>query len=164
MKNKLVIAAVLIIGLLAAAFFFSRYHVAPSVNFSNLQLTDLNNKPVKLDDLKGKKVFINFFATWCGPCVREMPSLQNAQTKLQADNFVFVCISDEPVVRLQSFVDRTQTKLLILHSVENMHGHNIYTIPTSYLLNADGKVVFKKTGESDWGDEASITELKKAIE
>jgi thiol-disulfide isomerase/thioredoxin len=163
MKNKIVITALLVIGLLIAGFLFNRYRVAPSVNFPDLALTDLNNNPVNLKQFQGKNVFVNFFATWCGPCIREMPSLQSAQASLQPDNFVFICISDEPITRLQSFVHRTQKKLIILHSVENMHGHNIYTIPTSYLLNKEGKVVFKKIGDSDWAAEASIAELRKAV-
>ena len=162
MKNKLIISILVIITALVAGFFYSRYRVAPSVNFNTLELTDLNNNPVKLESFKGKKVFVNFFATWCGPCVREMPLLENAQMILQHENFIYLCISDEPIQRLQNFVERTNTKLLILHSVKNMHEHNVYTIPTSYLLNADGKIVFKKVGERDWSDEASIAELKMA--
>lgn len=164
MKNKGIIAAFLVIGLLAAGYLISKYRIAPAINFSKLELTDLNGKPVSLDDYKGKKVFFNFFATWCGPCVRELPALENAQAALQNDNFVFICISDEPVERLQSFAERTGTRLLILHSAENMHNHKIFTIPTSYLLNSNGKVVFKKVGEQDWGNEASLNELRKAAE
>jgi len=164
MKNKGIIAAFLVIGLLAAGYLFSKYRIAPAMDFSKLELIDLSGKPVGLDDYKGKKVFLNFFATWCGPCVREFPSLTNAQMALQNDNFVFICISDEPIERLQSFAERMGTKLLILHSAENMHEHKIFTIPTSYLLNPNGRVVFKKVGEQDWGDEASVTELRRAAE
>jgi thiol-disulfide isomerase/thioredoxin len=161
MKNKLAITSVLVVLLLALGFLYFKYRVPPSINFKALQLTDLDNKPLDFNMLKGKTVFVNFFATWCGPCVEELPELERAQDNLKNSNFIFVCISDEAVNRLQNFARRMHSGLMILHSVKNLHEYNVYTFPTSYVINTSGDVVYTKVGESDWDSETSLAELKK---
>lgn len=159
MKSGLwcLVAGVVAVG--AAVFFYNKYRVAPVVKFESLALTNLNGQAFSLDSFQNKKVFINFMATWCGPCIGELPALENAQAILAVEGFQFVLVSDEPVERLRILQQHVQ--LPVLHSVDKLNTLKIYSIPTSYLLNKEGKLVFDKTGEADWADEVMLQELRK---
>ncbi len=162
MKNKGILIAVAIITLLVGGFLFNRYQVAPKIKLNTLALTDLNGQPFSLDTFHNKKLFINFFATWCGPCMKELPSLYQAQQILEPDSFQFVLISDESTELLQRFNQKTEGRFLILHAAQNLQQYKIYSIPTSYLINTSGEIIFKQAGEEDWASEAILSKLKKA--
>jgi thiol-disulfide isomerase/thioredoxin len=66
-----------------------------------IKLADLDGKEISLASLKGKTVFLNFWATWCKPCVKEMPSMDKAYKELQGDDFVFLAASDEGIERIR---------------------------------------------------------------
>lgn len=164
MKNKFIFLVGIVIAILVAGFFYNKYRVAPKVKFETLKLTDLNGNKISLDSFQGQKMFINFFATWCGPCIKEVPSLLSAQQILAKENFRFVLISDEPIERLKHFQEQTGTRVPILHSEKKLLEYKIYTIPTSYVLNSNHEIVFKKTGEEDWASDAVIQNLKNLAE
>lgn len=160
--KKALTAALIIFASLIAVFLYQKYRIAPGIKFETLQLTDLNGQPVNLKQYQGKKLFINFFATWCGSCIGEFPALDKAAGMLAPDNFVFISVSDEPLPLL----NRANTHLslqhiTILHSVKKLKELNIFTYPTSYLLNNKGYVVFKKTEEANWDDTEMIENLKQ---
>ena len=158
MKNKIIWSVGIILAILVAGFFYNKYRIAPSVKFDTLELTDLSGNKVTIEKFKGKKLFINFFATWCGPCMGEMASIENAQQILSNDNFQFIMISDESTERLRAF--QRQISIPVLHSAKKLSSFDIVTIPTTYLLNEKQEVEFKKTGEADWASEENIKELK----
>ena len=160
--NKLIKGAAVVAALLIAAFFYHKYRVAPDIKFQSLTLTHLNGQPVNLQSYKGKKLFLNFFATWCGPCIGEFPSLDKAAETLAPDNFVFISISDEPLSLLNRFSGRLNSShIILLHSEKKLHDFGVFTVPTNYLLNDKGEVVFEKIGEQEWDLPEVTAELKK---
>ena len=81
-------------------------------NRNNLELNqkksiylDLENNEVNLSSFKGKKILINYWATWCGPCIQEMPSLVRAQEQLKSE-YVFLLVSEESTQRITRFKSR----------------------------------------------------------
>ena len=70
------------------------------VSYADVTFTTLDAKEVKLDDYKGKRILVNLWATWCGPCVREMPSLNRAYNLLKDDNYVFLVASNEKIQKI----------------------------------------------------------------
>ena len=81
-------------------------------NRNNLELNqkksiylDLENNEVNLSSFKGKKILINYWATWCGPCIQEMPSLLRAQEQLKSE-YVFLLVSEESTQRISRFISR----------------------------------------------------------
>ncbi len=64
---------------------------------------DLKNKKVDLRSYKGKKIIINHWATWCGPCIKEMPGIKRAQQILKNYNYIFLLVSDEKVSKISAF-------------------------------------------------------------
>lgn len=160
--NKYVSAALVALALLAGIYLYQKYRIAPGIQFDALELTDLAGKPVRLSDYRGKKLFINFFATWCGPCVGEFPSLDHAAETLMPDNFLFIAISDESFQRLNAFNNRMGANhVILLRSSKTLHSMGVFTVPTNYLLNSGGKVVFEQTDVLDWADAQVLEKLKQ---
>jgi thiol-disulfide isomerase/thioredoxin len=159
MKGKFIFIAGIVIAILVAGFFYNKYRIAPNVKFETLELTDINGNKVSLEKFKDQKLFINFFATWCGPCMSEMNSIENAQQILLPDNFGFILISDEPVEHLKNF--QQQTQVLVLHSEKKLSQLDIVTIPTTYLLNKNHEIVLKETSAENWASEEIIDKLKE---
>ncbi len=162
MKGKIIFIAGIVIAILIAGFFYNKYRVAPKLKFESLELTDINGNKISLDSFYHKKLFVNFFATWCGPCMNEMAAIENAQQILANDNFQFLLISDEPLARLKNF--QQQTQLLVLHSEKKLSLLDIVTIPTTYIVNEKHEIVYKQTSEADWSSETMIEKMQKLSE
>ncbi len=162
MKGKIIFIAGIVIAILIAGFFYNKYRVAPKLKFESLELTDINGNKISLDSFYHKKLFVNFFATWCGPCMNEMAAIENAQQILANDNFQFLLISDEPLARLKNF--QQQTQLLVLHSEKKLSLLDIVTIPTTYIVNEKHEIVYKQTSEADWSSETMIEKMRKLSE
>jgi thiol-disulfide isomerase/thioredoxin len=137
----------------------------------DLKLKDLEGKEVSLADLKGKVVFVNFWATWCGPCQEEIPSLIDMQNKYAAKGFTVLGIAMDddgksvvaPFVATEKY-DVNGQKLLINYPIvlgtdeasEKFGG--ILGYPTSFLISRSGKQLMKFQGPPD------MDVIAKAIE
>src|SRR5271167_1680106 len=136
-----------------------------------IKLKDLDGKDVALADLKGKVVFVNFWATWCGPCQEEIPSLIDMQNKYAGKGFTVVGIAmdDEgksvvaPFVAKERFAVNGQQLpmsypiLIGTDDASNKFG-GILGFPTSFLISRDGKQVLRFQGLK------SYDEIAQAIE
>lgn len=112
-------------------------------------------RPIELTAFKGKYVLVNFWATWCGPCVSEMPSLDRLAKKLAKENIVVVAISEDEggVSQVRPFVKKLQlNKLTILYDTSKtaFRDFGLRGLPTTYLINPDGKVVSTLEGSAVW--------------
>ena len=116
-------------------------------------LVDLDGKKVSLADYKGKPVFLNFWATWCGPCKLEMPWLEEFSKKYASEGLVFLGIStdDIPKATIAATAHKlgvTYTILLKDDKVENDYG-GIDMMPQSFYIDRTGKVMLETAGISD---------------
>ncbi len=110
---------------------------------AKIKLTDLDGKAIDLNLYKGKTIFINFWATWCKPCLQEMPSIQKAQELLKNENIVYLFASDEAIEQIEK--SKTNHPYLFHYvRAENMEALNIMALPTTYIFNPSGKLVFQK--------------------
>ena len=138
----------------------------------NIKLTDLESNQIKasyvdlydnkvnLSAFKGKKVLINYWATWCGPCIQEMPSLLKAQEALKAENYVFLLVADEAIKRISRFTDRKNYNFTYLKSTTSLASMRIFTLPTTVIFNEDGKKVKTMVGTKKWDSKQMIKKLK----
>ena len=129
---------------------------------NKIQLTDLKNLGIDMKQYKGKTVFVNFWATWCKPCIAEMPSIHKLQTRLKDENIIFLLASNEDINEIEGFKNDNKYTFNYTRLI-NMEALNIQVIPTTYMYNPDGKLVFSETGSRNWDDSASIQMILKII-
>lgn len=110
---------------------------------ANFMLTDLNGKSWTLRDLEGKVVLVNFWATWCPPCRREMPDLESLYKRFKARGFVILGISDEKAGTVQAFIhDHNVTYPILLDPERKVNQlYSVEGIPMSFVYNRAGKLV-----------------------
>ena len=128
-----------------------------------VKLTNLNGGLVDLNNYKTKTVFINFWATWCKPCIEEMPTIKNAMNSFKNKNIEFLFASDETRDEIQSFEAVHNYKLNYLIA-GNMEELNIMGLPTTFIFNKNGKLVFSEMGYRKWDDPANIDLITKIVD
>lgn len=127
-----------------------------------IQLSDLNDQAVQLENYKGKTVFINFWATWCKPCVEEMPSIERAQGILKNENVIFLMASSESIEEIKAFKGNHGFEFNYVQ-LENPETLNLQALPTTFIINPDGKLVFSEMGSRNWDETANINLIKNTI-
>ena len=126
---------------------------------------DKQGREVKLSDFKGKPVVLNFWASWCPPCRREMPYFSEVYTKLSADVvFMMVDLVDgqrETQSTGQAYIDAQGFKFPVYYDNEQAAttAFQVYSIPSTYFINADGYIVSAHKGLID--KEALLAEINR---
>jgi thiol-disulfide isomerase/thioredoxin len=129
----------------------------PALDF---KLKDLNGKEVALSDYKGKKVFLNFWASWCPPCKAEMPDIEKLYEETKDSDLVILAVNvGESKSEVASFLnDNSYSFPVLLDSDQNIYNqYNIKGIPTSFFIDKDGNIVSSKEGAM------SLDEMKSYI-
>lgn len=117
---------------------------------SDLQVELLDGRKVKLSDLKGKVVLISFWATWCAPCLEEMPSLKKLYQKYKGEGLEVLEISiDEDASKVVSFVKSKSLEIPVSHAPEIGKIFKATAIPTTLFIDKRGHLRFRKTGFSE---------------
>jgi cytochrome c biogenesis protein CcmG, thiol:disulfide interchange protein DsbE len=116
----------------------------------DFQLKDMNGVDVKLDSFKGKVILLNFWATWCGPCKAEIPSLVELQEKYADDLVVLGFSVDDPAEKIKPYADEYKVNYPLLvgngrEDVQNAFGP-LLGIPVSVIIGRDGVIAKKHTG------------------
>ena len=117
----------------------------------------LEHKP---ENLRGKKVVLNFWATWCAPCKEELPSLQLFSDLQNPNQVVVITINvKEPVSRAQRFMKSNQMTLPLVSDTQGEWAQKfgVKVFPTTLLLDSKGQVQWRITGEVDWTSAAPQT-------
>ena len=123
----------------------------------DFEMKTLAGDSVTLSELKGKKVILNFWATWCPPCRAEMPHMENYYKNLsEEDNVELVSVNlttaeNSGVKAVQEFVDAYELTFPILLDEEDrgMSDYQVFSIPTTYILKTDGTIDNKIVGPMD---------------
>jgi thiol-disulfide isomerase/thioredoxin len=128
--------------------------------------TGEDGKAVSTSGLKGKVVFINFWATWCPPCRAEMPSLNALYNKLKDDNrFVFLFINeDEDASKAKAYLQNKSYAFPFVTRAGNI-APEIFsgTLPTTVILNKKGNVVMKHEGLANYNTDAFLKQLNELL-
>ena len=127
------------------------------------QLIDAKRNPVSLEEFKGKIIFINFWATWCPPCIAEMPGIQKLYADYQ-DKVVFLFVTTDSFERANAFLVKENLHLPIFQSVSNPPLEmESSTIPATYLIDQQTKVVLAKIGTADWNSDSFRKQLDQML-
>ena len=128
------------------------------------QLEDTNGNQVSLSDLRGKVVLVNFWATWCPPCIEEMPSMEMLNKVMAGYDFVMLAINTEENGRsaVADFLKKTPYNFPVLYDdkgvVQKRYG--VFKFPESFIVGKDGIVAEKIIGPLDWSSPRTIAHLK----
>lgn len=122
----------------------------PGKKAADWKLQDVNGKAVSLADFKGKVVILDFWATWCGPCVKEVPGFVELQKQYGPEGVVVVGVSldDEGPKVVKKFMEKYSVNYPVVmynNKVIKDYG-NIQSIPTTFVIDRDGKIIFKHVG------------------
>ena len=115
----------------------------------DFEAKDINGKTYSLKDFKGKYLYIDMWATWCGPCKREMPYLKELEKKMEGKNITFLGLStDEDKAAWEKMVksgELSGVQLLLGRGSQFQRDYNINGIPHFILIDPDGKIINPKT-------------------
>lgn len=129
---------------------------------ADFELADLQGRNWKLADLKGKVAFINLWATWCSPCLAELPYVQKLSEQLKGRNDVVVLTlnTDEEVGKVEPFMKEKKYTFPVLLGQAYADGNGVNSIPRNWVISVDGKLVFEGIGFGGDGNEW----LKNAVQ
>jgi thiol-disulfide isomerase/thioredoxin len=127
-----------------------------SVDFT---LKNLAGEDISLSSYRGKVIFLNFWATWCGPCRAEMPSMQKMYEALKGEDFEIIAVNlqeNEDVVK-QFIEESGYTYPILLDTTGRIGGtYGARSIPTTYIIDKNGFVLGGLIGSREWDDEETI--------
>ncbi|MFV8359885.1 TlpA family protein disulfide reductase [Flavobacterium sp. LS1P3] len=127
------------------------------------QLVDATGQRVTLEDYKGKMIFINFWATWCPPCIAEMPSIQKLYADYH-DKIVFLFVTTDSFEKAKTFMVRENLTLPVYQSVTNPPLEmDSTTIPATYLIDKQGYLILAKIGTANWNSDSFREKLDHYI-
>ena len=117
-------------------------------------LLDMNRNKIDVSSFKGKTLFINLWATWCGPCRVEMPSIQNLYDAADKDKVVFIMLAldqKDPFNKVSGFIEDKRFTFPVYFPAEGLPSMlQVPTIPTTFVVSPDGKVVHKQIGVANY--------------
>ena len=126
-------------------------HVAP-----DFLLSTLDGRETRLSDYRGHVVFLNFWATWCGPCRIEMPAMEHLYREFRPKGFAILAVSTdvEGATVTRPYRDALGLSFTIAHDprMEVGHLYGVRSLPVTFLVDRDGVITHKIFGSLDWGD------------
>ncbi|MGZ3938797.1 MAG: TlpA family protein disulfide reductase [Flavisolibacter sp.] len=113
---------------------------------------DINGKAVNLQDLKGKKLFVNFWASWCPPCKRELPSIEKLYKSIDTNKSRFLLVSlDDKFDAALKYISSRRIGLPVYYPMENPPGiFQVQAIPATFIFNEKGDLVKRIDGGENY--------------
>ncbi len=136
------------------------------IDAPNFTLKDLAGKPVQLKTYRGKLVFLNFFATWCGPCREEMPALEQLQRAHSAKGFTVLAVDmRESAKTVQAFLNELKVSFPTVLDTDGTvnHDYGIRALPVSFLVGRDGKILWRAIGAREWDSAAARRYFEQVV-
>ena len=156
--SRFVIALVLMLAITAS---FSQVEAVEKSHLAqDFTLKNLDGEEVNLGQFRGKYLLINFWATWCGPCKIEMPSLETLYRRFKSDKFDMIGISNDMfgdrVVRPYVKASKLTFPMLLDQRMIVSHQYGVVSLPTTFLIDPQGKIIGVLQGAEDWSDPGTL--------
>lgn len=130
---------------------------------AGFRMVDMEGKQVNFESLKGKVVFLNIWATWCPPCIAEMPNIQKLYDKVGSENIVFVMLSVDQggMEKVKKFINKKKYTFPV-YMPASAFPQEFYSeaIPTTFIISPEGKIVVRQEGMADY----NTREMRKFLQ
>lgn len=143
-----------------AVFMFVRYKTVPSLEQDEIIVTDSFGTQHKLADLTQGNTIVHFYASWCGPCLKELPEIKAFMETPMGKEINFIFITEDREDQVKTFHDRYGFNI---YRVNKLKDANVYSIPLTYLLNDKHEIVKSELGNWNWNDENLKNEISTLI-
>jgi len=140
--------------------------VASPLTAPPLNLIDLDGHPFKLEDHAGRILLVNFWASWCRPCVTEIPSLHRLDARIANDDFRIVTVNvGEDRERIAEFLQQVPVELPVLmdYDASTSQDWMIYVYPSSYLVDHQGKIRYAYLGALEWDSTENLKIIRNLL-
>ena len=118
-----------------------------------LELKTVDGQPLALSDLRGRVVVVNFWASWCEPCVDEMPSMQRLRERLAGEAFEILAVNfQEGEPRIRAFLSKVPVTFPIVRDTDGgvARAWKVRVFPSSFVVDPDGQLRYLLVGAIDW--------------
>jgi len=142
------------------------FEVRASTPAPVLEAHDLNGAPRTLASYRGKVVLLNFWASWCPPCLREMPSMERLRQKMAGRPLEIVAVdSAETAAEVNAYLSKMKLGFPILLDPDgsNTRRWKVFALPTSFLLDAKGRVRYVLTGPTEWDEGEALQVIESML-
>lgn len=131
-----------------------------------LALNGINGKPIKLEDYRGKVVMVQFWATWCPPCRKEMPSMMRLQAKLAGKPFVILAVNmGETEKEVKDFLTQVNADFTILMDSDGkaITAWKVFVAPSTFLVDPKGNIRYVLQGGAEWDAPEYVTKISELL-
>jgi thiol-disulfide isomerase/thioredoxin len=145
------------------------FEVAARPQAPDFFLEDMDGKKHHLSDLRGKVVLVNFWATWCPPCKREMPSIERLSHILKGTNFEIIAVnvaeSLDTVFSFTGSLDPIPTFPIVFDTDSRvLKAWPVIGLPTTFILDKQGRIAYRVVGGRDFDDPVILAQIRGLIE
>lgn len=135
----------------------------PTSFLGKIKLNDLNGQSVDLEQYQGKIIILNLWATWCRPCIAEMPDLIEMEQSL-SDDFILIAASDEDLTKINRFLEKRPFALNILQLETSMDQLGVYSLPTTLVIGREGELLETLVGAREWNSPEQLNQLNNYLQ
>jgi thiol-disulfide isomerase/thioredoxin len=131
-----------------------------------IELKTLDGQPFALEQLRGKVVLVNFWATWCEPCIEEMPSLQKLRARLAGEPFEILAVNhQEGEAKIRSFLRKVPLEFPIVRDTDGAvtRAWRARIFPSSYVVDAEGRIRYVLAGATDWDAPTNVKQIQSLL-
>jgi cytochrome c biogenesis protein CcmG/thiol:disulfide interchange protein DsbE len=165
--DRLLTAGIALLAVVLVGVIYNAMHervVVAGDSAPEFTLTADNGQTVSLPDFKGKVLILNFWATWCPPCVQETPSLSQLAAQFADKGVVVLGVSvDKDQRAYNAFLQRFHPAFLTVRENKLHEDYGTYMYPETYIIDAKGKVVKKIAEGADWSDPQMVAYINSLL-
>ncbi len=135
----------------------------PWIQVADFSLQDMQGDTHNLARYKGKPVIVNFWASWCPSCRKEMPSMNRAWSKIKNEGILMIAINvGEDRQSIESFTQTTPVDFPVLLDSDSKTAEAwpVRGLPMTFVLDPEGKLVFRAIGSREWDDDALLDKVR----
>jgi len=151
---------VLVMAMVCSACATATTETEKTTRAVNFTLQSLDGEEISLDQYKGKYLLINFWATWCGPCKMEMPSLETLYQRFKSNNFDILAISNDKIeaTAVEFYVTGRNLSFTFLldQQLKVSHQYGVISLPTTFLIDPQGNIIGAMHGAENWAEPSTL--------